>query len=408
MPSAPVPKNELARLRKLNLYRILDTPSEEAFDRITRLVADFIDVPIALVSLVDSERQWFKSKQGLDASETPREIAFCAHAILGNDLFVVEDASKDLRFLDNPLVADDPSIRFYAGAPLTTPDGLNLGTLCAIDRTPRTLTEKQARLLTDLASVVVDELELRIALRSAMNDVADNVSRSALKNEFISMVSHELRTPLTPIKGALGLLTHKTFSEIPEQASELVALALRNADNLLTLVNDLLDFKKIEAGKLEINFDITNCGIILNEVCENMHALAESSGINLELSSNVDEPLVADAGRLSQVLINIISNSIKFSPENGTVFASASANNRYITYRIKDSGPGIPISLRDSIFEMFTQAAGENKRKGTGLGLAISKSIVDAHGGKIWFDTELEKGSTFYVQIPLRQTILIE
>ena len=122
----------------------------------------------------------------------------------------------------------------------------------------------------------------------------------------------------------------------------------------------------------------------------------------------MDEPLVADAGRLSQVLINIISNSIKFSPENGTVFASASANNRYITYRIKDSGPGIPISLRDSIFEMFTQAAGENKRKGTGLGLAISKSIVDAHGGKIWFDTELEKGSTFYVQIPLRQTILIE
>ena len=160
--SEPKPKSEEEkRLSKLNSYRVLDTPAEESFDRITRLASRMFNAPIALVSLVDKDRQWFKSKHGISAEETSREIAFCSHAILQEGVFHVQDATQDSRFSENPLVTDDPNIRFYAGAPLTTGGGLNLGTLCIIDNTPRDFSSEDKDALCDLARMVVDELELR-------------------------------------------------------------------------------------------------------------------------------------------------------------------------------------------------------------------------------------------------------
>ena len=161
MIPADKPENEEARLQKLREYDILDTDAEQAFDRITRIVAKTIGVPISLVSLVDEDRQWFKSRYGLDATETPRDLAFCAHAIHGEDVFVVTDPERDERFQDNPLVTDGPEIRFYAGAPLITSDGFKLGTLCAIDDMRHFITEDHKQLLQDLASLVIDEIELR-------------------------------------------------------------------------------------------------------------------------------------------------------------------------------------------------------------------------------------------------------
>lgn len=159
----PRPKDEPQRLRDLYGYRVLDTPPEERFDRIARLASTSLDMPIALVSLVDARRQWFKARIGLDVKETPREDAFCAHAICDDELTVVEDALDDERFKSNPLVVDGAKIRFYAGAPLRSPNGHSLGTLCVIDRKPRKLTDHQKQVLTDLADLVINELEVRKA-----------------------------------------------------------------------------------------------------------------------------------------------------------------------------------------------------------------------------------------------------
>ena len=172
MPAAPIPEDEEDRLKALERYAILDTAAEDQFDRITRLAAGMVGAPIALVSLVDEARQWFKARVGLDVDQTHRDLAFCSHAILQDDLFIIPDASRDPRFKDNPLVTGDPSIRFYAGAPLRTHDGFKLGTLCVIDRTPRTLEPAAEKVLAGTNSVTKGAPQRPAAVTSAITSRA--------------------------------------------------------------------------------------------------------------------------------------------------------------------------------------------------------------------------------------------
>ena len=168
----PVPANEVDRLRALRSYKILDTKPEERFDELTQLAALICDVPISLISLLDSDRQWFKSRFGLDLQETPRAQAFCTHAIMQPQMFVVPDAAKDERFAQNPLVTGDLHIRFYAGAPLATRDGHLLGTLCVIGREPHTLTDAQMKALEILSHLVIANVELRRDLQELKDALA--------------------------------------------------------------------------------------------------------------------------------------------------------------------------------------------------------------------------------------------
>jgi GAF domain-containing protein len=171
---APIPDNEEARLAALQEYRILDTAAEQAYDDITALAAQICEVPIAMISLVDESRQWFKSKLGLNEQETPRDVAFCAHAILQSEPLIVRDALKDMRFADSALVTRSPHIRFYAGFPLSSPEGFALGTLCAIDRKPRRLSDSQKNAMQALSRQVMALLEAR-RVSAHLADVLEKV-----------------------------------------------------------------------------------------------------------------------------------------------------------------------------------------------------------------------------------------
>ncbi|MFZ4585202.1 MAG: GAF domain-containing sensor histidine kinase [Acidimicrobiia bacterium] len=194
---APALEHDDERVAALRSYQVLDTDPEHSFDRITQLVASALDVPMALVSLVEDERQWFKSVVGLDASETPRDVSFCGHAITGDELFVVHDAAQDERFACNPLSIGAPYVKFYAGAPLVTSDGYRIGTLCAIDTKARPeLSESERQLLTTLAATVVDELELRRAntkLRVQAEELEGYAHVIDASLDFIGTADHEGR-----------------------------------------------------------------------------------------------------------------------------------------------------------------------------------------------------------------------
>lgn len=212
MQSPDTPQDETTRLRTLRHLGVLDTPAEERFDRLTRLAKRLFDVPIALVSLVDENRQWFKSKDGLGVDETSREVSFCGHAILGDDILLVPDAVRDQRFADNPLVLDDPNIRFYAGCPLVHVDGSKLGTLCIIDTQPREFSDDELLALKDLAGVAERELA---AVQLA---TVDDLTRISNRQGFIALARHALGLcSRTKVSASLVFLDLNKFKPINDR-----------------------------------------------------------------------------------------------------------------------------------------------------------------------------------------------
>lgn len=636
----PTPSNESSRLAALLRFELLDTPAEAMFDNITALAAQICETPIALISLVDAERQWFKSRQGLDARETPRELAFCAHAINGETLFEVENALLDPRFRDNPLVTGAPDIRFYAGMPLADSEGHNLGTLCVIDRQPRQLSVQQkgalkllaqqainlfelrsqtrqqqeqaalhkailssvgtAVLITDMVGVIrqaspgvlpllgyeVDALvgqslglvlpdeerqlqpdpvrpsfncgseqaslhELRARHRKGQRipvlfslapiamdgsaqmgylcilndlsyreealqrlqhiaeqlpgvvyqfqlysdgrscfpyaseglrdvyglqpeevredassvfarihpddllDVTASIQVSAehlsvwhreyrflhpikgliwlegrampqpraddsilwhgfitditqrkhleqMKNEFVSTVSHELRTPLTSIAGSLGLINGEALGPVPNAMREMLSIAQSNSQRLRQLIDDLLDMDKLLAGKMSFIPQQLDIDSFLAECVTSHQGFARQHDVQLTYTGGPVAQITADPMRLQQVLSNLLSNALKFSPAGSQVLLSAQALGGQIRILVVDQGPGVPAEFVDRLFEKFSQADASDRRQkgGTGLGLAISKELMERMGGCIGFYPRPGGGSVFWVELP--------
>lgn len=213
----PLP-DEAERLQALFQQELLDSQPEPELDRIVALAARFFEVEIVLISLVDDCRQWFKAKSGLADSETPRDVSFCAHALHGDDIFEVPDASLDKRFWDNPLVIEEPFIRFYAGQPIRSENGYKLGTLCLIDSQPRTLTPKERELLQMLAQQVEDFLWLRRHLQHKRKkhqllvaQLQSVVKNNSLKDQLLAVLSHDLRGPLLSFRSVLELLSSQAL-----------------------------------------------------------------------------------------------------------------------------------------------------------------------------------------------------
>jgi signal transduction histidine kinase len=397
MIPSPTPKDDELRVAALRRYCVLDTLAEPAFDRLTKIAQHIFGMPTVLISLIDSDRQWFKSRIGLEIEQTPRNISFCGHAVYHRKLLIVPDALADPRFFDNPFVVGPPGIRFYIGAPLITPDGFALGSLCVIDYVAHDEPDTtKIEALHNLAEAAVDALELRSRLTE--RERVEN-----LKNEFVSTVSHELRTPLTAIAGMLEFLDAEVAGPLPEQAKEMVNVAYNNSLRLIRLINDILDIEKIESGRMP--FDLAPLALkpLLERAVSEMRSFAEGLGVRVEIEAAPGGAYaLVDSDRLIQVLTNLISNAAKFSPREGVVTVALGKINDQWRIAVTDRGPGIPESFRRRVFEKFAQADGTDSRRGpgTGLGLAIVKKIVEQLDGTVSFDTRAGCGTTFHVDLP--------
>ncbi|WP_448207143.1 GAF domain-containing sensor histidine kinase [Azospirillum sp. sgz302134] len=640
-PPAPRPPEETGRIKALEQYRLRITGKEPEFDRIARLAADLFRTPIALVNLVLDDVQTSLGACGIEGGTVPRDLTFCAHAILSDEVMVVPDARLDPRFARNPFVTGPPGIRFYAGAPLRV-GGHRVGSLCVVDDRPRGFGHEERRRLAALAATVADLMTLRLGHRIAeesreraegafrqvdevldampagvaIYDAGDRLLRTnrryrdlyhpeaagvvqpgqtraevltalaerghcvlptdhgdgparrpqevrladgrwlrrlerrtasgllivvntdvtalkdrelalsaqtallhstlenieqglavfdaelrllvwnerffdmlrlpedlrragtpvtevarvlaergelgegpaeevvgrtvgtmralptrrfelatrdgrtldvwrarmpdgrhvvtyaditqrkrmeRMKDEFLSTVSHELRTPLTSIAGALGLLGAGAGGALDDKARHLIAIAHKNAERLIRLINDLLDIGKMDAGKVEFRMQRLALGPFLRQAVEQHRPYAARFGVSLDLPPVPDLAVMADPDRLLQAVGNLLSNAIKFSPQGQTVaVAAALRDDGFARITVTDRGEGIPEAFRGRIFERFAQADGSARRRheGSGLGLSITRSIVERHGGRVGFTTESGRGTTFHIDLP--------
>ncbi len=387
-----------ARLAELEAAGLLDTEREDSFDRITRLAAEFLEAPLALVNLVDDRRQFAKScfapEDWRAAPEAPLDDSYCKWAVASGEPLVVEDAGADPRFSGSAFFTEW-KLQSYLGIPLTVAGGHALGTLCVADFTPRRWTERDARVLTDLAASVVTEIQLRLDIRRR-----GEVER--IKDELVSVVSHELRTPLTSIRGSLGLLASGKLGPLSPQGERMLQTANQNADRLVRLIGDTLDLERLEST-MPLERGWTEVERVVLPAVETLRGAAEERGVLLESFIPPGLALNVDADRVEQVLVNLLSNAVKFSPPGAVVKLAAERRGAEVLFAVVDRGRGIPAGQLEHVFERFRQVDSSDAREkgGTGLGLAICRSIVQQHGGRIWAASEVGAGSTFFFTLPL-------
>ncbi|MFA0923123.1 sensor histidine kinase [Xanthomonas fragariae] len=384
-PCAPKPPSEALRLQALRGYRILDTPREAAFEDITRLASIICQTPIALISLVDDDRQWFKSERGLGERETPLFKSMCAHALLDNDVLVVPDTRSDVRFARNPLVTGEAPLYFYAGAVLRTADGLPLGTVCVLDRQPRQLTDEQIEALRALARQTMAQLELRRALL-----IAEESDR--YRSRLMAIAGHDLKTPLRTAAYAIDKMRrHANVDSIPilVTARDAIGLVTRSLDEIATLA----------AASKTATPDLQP--IPLEDVLHAVLGVWRQPAIDkcLALRHVPTSLRVRSHPTLLTTLIgNLVGNAIKYT-ERGSVLVGTRRRPGFAVVEIIDSGIGLNLDQPDQVFQAFRQA--DPHSDGLGIGLWIVHRTAETLRCEVDVRSRPEGGTCFSVRIPL-------
>lgn len=401
MPAAPLPSDEKQRLESLHSYQILDTLPEQEYDDVVRIASQVCGSAIALVSLVDVDRQWFKAKVGVDVDQTPRDWAFCAHAILKpGEILHVSDATQDVRFADNPLVLSDPRIRLYAGSPLISSDGQPLGTLCVIDNYPRELSEDQLQSLAALSRQLVSLLELRREKQNLELAKAELLRSNQELSEFAQIVSHDLKEPLRGLSALAGILLQEYRERLDDQGRDLLSKLDESSRRMNIRVDTLLEYAQV--GRRSVKRKPVDMNEVMDAVAGYLSELIREH--QAEIRWHNLPTVQGDRALLEQALQNLVINAIKYnhsSPKRivvGTqVVADSHSESPAPVFFVSDNGIGIDKKYHHSVFGMFRRLhLAEEYGGGSGAGLAITKKIIESHGGKIWIDPDFSSGTCFW------------
>jgi len=387
---APIPLDEEDRLKSLHALNILDTESEERFDRITKIATVLFNVPISTITLVDSRREWFKSCQGLTNREGDRSISFCGHTVLSEDPLIIPDARVDPRFAQNPMVILAPFIRFYAGIPLKSADGRRVGAFCIKDHEPREFLIDKVELLKSFATWAELELNSReLSLALEARKIAD--TKIVELNETLKILNktlrHDILNDLTVVKGNI-----KLFLDGQSKKEELGDIAVA-ADRSLGLIAQMKELETaVSSGaplkEQEIKIVVETAAKLFPDmpitVIGNGHALADEA--------------------LTSIIENLIRNAIMHG-KTDKIDIEIKDKNDFLDIMVKDYGKGIPDEVKG---KLFTEGFKYGETGHTGMGLYIVRKTIERYGGKVRVGNNDPKGSIFIVSLPKPQTITLE
>ncbi|MEL7535909.1 MAG: ATP-binding protein [Pseudomonadota bacterium] len=383
------PANERQRLIELHACEVLDTEADPAFDDIVELAAEICEVPIALISLVDHDRQWFKARVGLEAEQTSRDVSFCGHAILTPEqLMQVEDATRDSRFRGNPLVTGEPGIRFYAGAPLVSTTGSALGTLCVIDREPRRLSDFQNRALSRLAGQATQLLEA-LSVNRALQESNDDLMRFAIS------ASHDMQAPLQGIRQLAEFIKADVGETLPKESLSHLTTIVSRADRMLDSLRGLLLYSRI--GTSERVADCVSTDDVLTQAAELALGNSDFRIERPEAMPNVFAPHAI----VELVFRNLLENAVKHHDKaRGQVTVSWQELPTAVEISFCDDGPGIDATYADRVFEIFETLQPKSRGGGSGIGLALVRRAINKAGGSVAIEPRNGRGACFVTVWP--------
>jgi signal transduction histidine kinase len=394
-----MPDNEIDRLAALYSLNVLDSPPEKDFDDIVALAASVCGVPLALVSLIDADRQWFKARIGTDLTETSRDLSLCSYAILGKDLLVVPDAREDARFRDNPTVAVSGGIRFYAGAPLVTTDGYALGTLCVMDAVPRRLDVGQLQALRALSRQVTSQLEMRRYAVALANTTARLQELERHKEDLAGLVGGELRPTLRLMSSYLDQLGRTGYhdAEMADLVGRATAAHVRGLSDLL---GHLTTMAEAGAGNDSLHMREIDLTRLTQRAVEAVRPIAATKQIwILNHAGGPSLPIIADPVRLEQVLMHLLFAAVKYTPTGGRVRVGTEIESGP-TVRLDDMD--MPDGVRPDLFPHLYYGAFANWSDvpGPDRGLAVAKRILDAHHATVALSDRPGDGTSLHVVFP--------
>jgi len=385
-----IPENDAARLEKLYEYRILDTHSEDTFDKIALMAAQIFDAQSAFIVFVDKERVFIKSNlSALPLSEVPRNESLSSVAILRDEPTVINDTTKENFLINNPIIALEGGIRFFAGVPLKTPEGYNVGVICVCDSEPRDASEEQLDMLGSLSRIVIDKLENRLRYRKTVESHVD----------LMNIALHEIKNPLASINLANDIMAKDATSVI--RMTDMIKSAVGRIQSKLT---SLLKHHEHEETELKLSIEEIDLKKMFVRLIHNFELLAFRKNQRIILDCEDDVPLIsADWGKISDVMHNLLSNAIKYSYPDSTIHIICRKDDDRVYIEVKDEGQGLSSDDLERLFTKFAKLSSKptGRETSNGLGLSITKSLVELHNGSIEAISEGKgRGTSFIVRLP--------
>ena len=394
-----IPDNDRERLKNIEEFSILDSMPEREYNEITKLASYICNTPMSQLNIVHQKTQFTKSNYGIPGVYTPRELSVCAHAInQPSEVFIVPDLRKDDRFYDNPAVAGEVALVFYAGVSLISPEGFALGTLCVLDNKPHELSALQIDTLKALANQVISLLELRRSKKQLEEAKTELEEKNQELERFSYVVAHDLKSPLNNITGLAKYVIKKHAAGLDPEIQEILQTLADSSERLKRLIDGILEHSRCEKQIADSKSEV-DTAVFMAETTQFFSYYKDCSFNIAEGSSKI----LVNKTALSQILINLISNAIKYNDKKEILIdIGFTENTEGFTFTLGDNGPGIEEKNIADIFGIFKVFADSDRfgQQGTGIGLATVKKLVTKLGGEITLVSHVGKGSVFSVTLP--------